>query len=386
MRREIRLYEGGVFNTEALKYSIKRLNQLAYFKALEGDKDVNVEKTPDVDNKVDVTLKFEEQNRNQITFGAGVSQWEGYFGQLSFQTSNFMGRGETFSILMQAGSRAQNYQIAFTEPFLFDRNITGGIDIFKRRYRLLRLVLAVVHGRQPDLRLPVEGLQPAVRQLQLRAVRVTDINEAYLDPLLLAQNPYLRDSLLIGEDTGVRTMSKIVPSFVHNSVDSPIFPTFGKRLTASVDLAVFGGNTKFIKPTLEGGLVHPADTAALDRHAGPGRVHHADRVDQGAADLREAVPRRGVQRPRLRHLRPIGPKAPPVTTIPATYNGYGFFPGFVGGEARYDPTTTEHRAGRRREQEPAVQRRVSDLDCRTGPARALLRRRPGAGQGAAVLR
>jgi len=48
----------------------------------------------------------------------------GYFGQLSFQTSNFMGRGETFSILMQAGSRAQNYQIAFTEPFLFDRNIT----------------------------------------------------------------------------------------------------------------------------------------------------------------------------------------------------------------------------------------------------------------------
>jgi len=31
--------------------------------------------------------------------------------------------------------------------------------------------------------------------------RVTDINEAYLDPLLLAQNPYLRDSLLIGQDT-----------------------------------------------------------------------------------------------------------------------------------------------------------------------------------------
>src|SRR5215510_2801269 len=25
---------------------------------------------------------------------------------------------------MQAGDRAQNYQLAFTEPFLFDRNIT----------------------------------------------------------------------------------------------------------------------------------------------------------------------------------------------------------------------------------------------------------------------
>ena len=36
IRREMRLVEEGVFNTEALKYSIKRLNQLGYFKALEG--------------------------------------------------------------------------------------------------------------------------------------------------------------------------------------------------------------------------------------------------------------------------------------------------------------------------------------------------------------
>ena len=36
IRREMRLVESGVFNTEALKYSVKRLNQLGYFKPLEG--------------------------------------------------------------------------------------------------------------------------------------------------------------------------------------------------------------------------------------------------------------------------------------------------------------------------------------------------------------
>ena len=36
IRRELRLFEDGVFNTEALKYSVKRLNQLGYFKPLEG--------------------------------------------------------------------------------------------------------------------------------------------------------------------------------------------------------------------------------------------------------------------------------------------------------------------------------------------------------------
>ena len=131
IRREIRLVEAGVFNTEALKHSVKRLNQLGYFKPLEGDA-ISVDKTPNADNKVDVKLKFEEQNRNQLTFGAGVSQFEGFFGQLSFQTSNFLGRGETFTIQAQQGSRAKNYQIAFSEPFLFDRPMTVGIDIFHR--------------------------------------------------------------------------------------------------------------------------------------------------------------------------------------------------------------------------------------------------------------
>jgi outer membrane protein insertion porin family len=61
IRREVRLVEGGVFNTEALKYSIKRLNQLGYFKPIEGGKDVDVQKTPGEDNKVDVKLTLEDR-------------------------------------------------------------------------------------------------------------------------------------------------------------------------------------------------------------------------------------------------------------------------------------------------------------------------------------
>src|SRR5262249_4971030 len=80
IRREMRLYEGSVFNTDALKYSVRRLNQLGYFKPLESNEAIKVEKTPGADNQVDVSLKFEEQNRNQLTFGAGVSQYEGFFG------------------------------------------------------------------------------------------------------------------------------------------------------------------------------------------------------------------------------------------------------------------------------------------------------------------
>ena len=169
VRREMRLVEGNIFNTEALKYSVRRLNQVGYFKTLEEGQGIDVKKTPNEKNKVDVTLKLEEQNRNQLTFGAGVSQFEGFFGQLSFQTANFLGRGESLTLSLQGGSRAQNYQVAFTEPFLFDRNITGGVDVFKRQLNYINQFTQASPGGNLHVRLPGGRLLAAVPQLQLRA-------------------------------------------------------------------------------------------------------------------------------------------------------------------------------------------------------------------------
>jgi outer membrane protein insertion porin family len=255
IRRELlagRLVEGGIFNTEALKYSVKRLNQLGYFKALEGKPgEVDVQKTPSETNKVDVKLKLEEQNRNQLTFGAGVSEFEGFFGQLSFQTANFLGRGESLTLSMSAGSRAQNYSLAFSEPFLFDRNITGGFNVFRQDVRYIGQFTQRSAGAVLTLGLPLSGFSRFYTNYSYQRVRVTEINELYQDPTVLARNPFLRDSLLIGQ-SGERIISKIVPSYIYNTVDQPIFPTTGKRVTLSVDLAGLGGNTNFYKPMVEG--------------------------------------------------------------------------------------------------------------------------------------
>ena len=133
IRRELRVYEGGVFNTEALKMSIRRLNQLGYFKPLEEQKGVQVDKTPNLSERVDLTLKLEEQNRNQLSFGAGMSQLYGIFVNASYATTNFLGRGETLSLNIETGSRSNNYQASLTEPYVFDRPITMGASLFSRK-------------------------------------------------------------------------------------------------------------------------------------------------------------------------------------------------------------------------------------------------------------
>ena len=277
IRREMRLVEGNVFNTEALKYSVRRLNQLGYFKTLEGnEKDLKVDKVPGRDNAVDITVKFEEQNRNQLTFGAGVSQYEGFFGQLAFQTSNFMGRGESLTVQMTAGDRSQNYQLAFTEPFLFDRNITGGFDVYKRSLQYIGYYTQKSTGGNLVFGFPVADFSRMFINYAYETVQMTDLSEALLDSScvfspagcgvisslrdlsqltptqqeVLRRNPFVYDSLLIGQG-GKRSISKVTPSFVHNTVDNPIFPNTGKRYTLSVDLAALGGNTQFYKPRAE---------------------------------------------------------------------------------------------------------------------------------------
>ena len=300
IRREMRIVEAGPFNTMALKDSVKRLNQLGYFKPLEGEA-VDVQKTTTADNKVDISLKFEEQNRNQLTFGAGVSQFDGFFGQLSFQTSNFLGRGETFSATAQQGNRAKNYQLAFTEPFLFDRPMTAGVDVYAREIRYEgQFTQASVGGNL------VFGFQvmPYARMFvnySLEQVEVKDLNPLYRDPLVLAGNPFLEDSLLIGEG-GRRTISKIGPSFVYNTVDHPIFPTSGSRYTLidglgrhwrEHELHQSAGGSHQVLPDWR----QAPDVAGLPRAGG---VHQTLRQHHRAAHLRAAVPRRRIQHARLR--------------------------------------------------------------------------------------
>ena len=273
IRREMRLYENGVFNTEALKFSIRRLNQLGYFKPLEEQKNVVFDKTAGSDNKVDVSLKLEEQNRNQVSFGAGVSQYDGVFGQLSFQTANFVGRGESLILSMQTGSRAHDYQIAFTEPYLFDRAITGSIDLHKRDIRYIDQFTQDSAGGNITVGLPIKNFTRFFTNYSLERVSVRDFSQAFFDYnclftdegcarvdidnlnqhqlSLIQQNPFLYDSLLIGQG-GRRTISKITPTLSMNTVDNPISPVTGRRYTASLGLAGLGGDTSFIKPTLEG--------------------------------------------------------------------------------------------------------------------------------------
>jgi outer membrane protein insertion porin family len=251
-RRELALLEAGVFNTQALKNSVRRLNQLGYFKPLEADA-VDVQKTPGADNKVDIKLKVEEQNRNQVSFGAGASQYEGFFGNASFTTANFIGRGETLTLSFQKGSRANNYQLAFTEPFLFGRPITAGVSLFSRKidYRITSTAVDYSEVRTGFDLTTGMPFRRYTRGFITYGYEVVDTASSNALATALAGDTSASSRLLLEE--GRFTESSLTPSLVHNTVDNPYAPRSGMRLTGRYQYAggFLGGTSDYVKPDVE---------------------------------------------------------------------------------------------------------------------------------------
>ena len=250
IRREMWLNEQDIMNMELLKASIQRINQLGYFRPIEQPEIVP---SPTDETRLDITLDLVEENRNQLTFGAGVSGLEGFFVNASFGTTNFLGRGETANFTVQTGNRTQNYQIAITDPYFMDKPVTLGFDVFKRTLKMREFTRDDLGGRLV-FGVPIGRWSRAFLNYGYSVITISEpdpdivlnlydlyYNNIYLDPRFYGLSGNFRES-------------KISPTFVYNTVDHPIFPSTGRKLTASLDVAGgrLGGNVHYLKPTLEG--------------------------------------------------------------------------------------------------------------------------------------
>jgi outer membrane protein insertion porin family len=129
--------------------------------------------------------------------------------------------------------------------------MTAGVDLFIREIRFIGAFTQSSAGGNVVYGFQTGNFSRMFVTYSFEQVQVKDLNPLYSDPRVLARNPFLADSLLIGEGQK-RTISKIGPSFVYNTVDQPIFPTSGTRYTASFDFAGIGGSTNFVNPRVEG--------------------------------------------------------------------------------------------------------------------------------------
>ena len=78
-------------------------------------------------------LRVHEKGKNSIALNGGVSGLSGNFLGLNYTTNNFLGLGETLSLQGNIGNLARNVVFAFTEPYLRNKPMSVGFQLFSRK-------------------------------------------------------------------------------------------------------------------------------------------------------------------------------------------------------------------------------------------------------------
>ena len=227
LRREIPFVEGDLFTLQKLQRARQRLVNLGYFDV------VNVSTQPGTDkNRILVNVDVTERPTGIFSIGGGFSSVDSFVGTLDISQNNFLGRGWQLSLRIRAGGETQQGIISFTEPWLFDRPLAAGFDLFNIRrefdeydYDSLGTTLRLSHPFQEYWRW----------QLSYRLTNddISDVEDT-ADPLLK-------------DEEGTRVTSAITFGVTRDSRDNISAPTKGGLTVMTLDFAGLGGDSKFVK-------------------------------------------------------------------------------------------------------------------------------------------
>jgi outer membrane protein insertion porin family len=227
LRREFQMAEGDIFTLRKLQRSRQRLVNLGYFEKIDVTTAPGSDKTKIIVN-VDVT----ERPTGVFSIGGGYSSQDSILGTIDLSQNNFLGRGWQMAIRLRAGANTQQGVISFTEPWLFDRPLAAGFDLFNTRRQFIEYDYEQLGGAIRFSH-PFEEYWRWNAMYRLSRDDISDI-ESTADSALQAER-------------GVRVTSLVQGAVSRDSRDNIQAPTRGGTVTLIADFAGLGGDSQFVK-------------------------------------------------------------------------------------------------------------------------------------------
>jgi len=259
VRREFRLAEGDAFNGYSVKRSRDRIRSLGYFQ----DKLEIDQKPGSAPDKVVLEANVQEKSTGQLQVSAGYSSLEKFIVSLSIEQNNFRGKGQTVRASADWSAYSKSVSVGFTEPYLFDKNLALGFDIFRRDYRSFDFTQnddrnttynQTTTGFQVRLGIPLTEYWTLATRYGLSQDKVSLDKGTYYSTSnaagVLACDPILAGRYLC-DAVGNRTTSSIGYSIVYDNLNNRITPTAGDRFVFSQDFAGLGGSVKYVRTTVQ---------------------------------------------------------------------------------------------------------------------------------------
>ncbi len=237
IRRQLEVYEQGLYSGSRLKRSVRNLYRLDYFQ----DVQVNTVRGS-ADDKMVLKVDVKEKSTGQFSFGGGYSNIEKIFLVGSVSQRNLFGRGQILNVKAELGSRTTRFTVGFTEPWLFDIPLTAGFrlynwettyDEYKRDSRGGAITLGYPVFR--DTRFSISFVHDNAK--------VVDVTEAAPDSIKQLYSEFGSERYLT---------NSIVGSIRYDTRDRIFSATEGSDHRISAEYAGLGGDIGFTK--IEGQL------------------------------------------------------------------------------------------------------------------------------------
>lgn len=248
VRREFRLNEGDAFNSFGIKRTENRINSLGYFQ-----ENLEIErKEGSAPDRIILETNVEEKPTGELSLSAGFSSIENFLLQASIRQRNFRGLGQQLQASVNYSSYSKSIELGFTEPYLFDRNISVGGSVYRRDLNSFNFInndrqttfQQVTTGFQLNAGVPLTEFMSFFGRYSLNYDDVTLDRGIYFfgdqcDPLVAGR--YLCDAI------GKRTTSLLGYTLAYDDRDNRIRPTRGQSLSLSQDFAGLGGSVKYVR-------------------------------------------------------------------------------------------------------------------------------------------
>ncbi|MDJ0919877.1 MAG: outer membrane protein assembly factor BamA [Henriciella sp.] len=281
IRRELRISEGDPYNRVLMERSRNRVRALRFFRSVELEEEPST--TPD---RTIVNINVEETPTGEVSFAAGFSSTESFLIDLSIAQRNLVGTGRSGVARLSLSGQQQQLNFQFTEPRLFDRNLSGGVDLFAVRNDFLDQANfeSTTIGTGVRVGFPVsERVQMGLRyRLQLDDIGIQDRNiiiddegelvastiqnddgttrEPEIGDVIDPENQLVDicDPLYRLRDASCASERSDLASIVGYSLNfdgrnDPIEPTGGFDFGFSQDIAGAGGDVRYLRTEVSSG-------------------------------------------------------------------------------------------------------------------------------------
>ena len=140
IRREIRQFESGWFDSEKVKLSRDRIDRLGYFEKVE----VETPAVPGSQDQVDVDVKVKERPTGTIQAGLGYSSTEHLVISGAYTQQDILGTGHAVGVQINTSSATRTIAFSHTDPYVTLDGVSQSEEVYLRNSNLAKIGLSTV--------------------------------------------------------------------------------------------------------------------------------------------------------------------------------------------------------------------------------------------------